>query len=206
MSQDVFEIVKNMDRNNLETQFALQCSPFIAGLKISNLFTISIPQNSELEYILLLSGYSFKKLYNTKNNVIYFLYNEKKLQEYLKMDMVRKILYECGYPYDIHKDIYKMLTIFKDKYIGYMQGKCEFPHEMGIFLGYPIDDVIGYLKNNGENSICVGYWKVYKNAQEKQKLFREFECAKECVIRYLAQGINILEIMKYYRCANQGLS
>ena len=58
---------------------------------------------------------------------------------------------------------------------------------MGIFLGYPIEDVIGYLKNNGKNSICVGYWKVYKDKEEKQKLFKEFECAKNNVIRYLAQ-------------------
>ena len=76
----------------------------------------------------------------------------------------------------------------------------NFRNEMGIFLGYPVEDVVGYLKNNGENSVCVGYWKVYKNVEEKQKLFKEFEYAKESVIRYLAQGMNILDVMKHYSC------
>ena len=199
MNQDIFEMIKNRDNNSFETQFALQCSPFITGLKIANLFSISIVQHSKLEYILTVSGYSFKQLYCTKNKIIYFLYHAKKLKEYFKMDIVRKILYQLGYPYNTHKDINKMFAIFKEKYVGYMEGKCKFPHEMGIFLGYPVEDVIGYLKNNGKNSICVGYWKVYKDKEEKQKLFKEFECAKNNVIRYLAQGINMLEVMQYYR-------
>ncbi len=206
MSQDVFEMIKNMDKNSFEMQFALQCSPFITGLKISNLFTISILQYAQLEHVLMVSGYSFKELYYTKNKVIYFLYDAKKLKEYLKKDMVRKILYKLGYPYSIHKDIGKLITIFKEKYIKYMEEKGEFPHEMGIFLGYPIEDVIGYLRNHGQNSVCVGYWKVYKNVEEKQELFRKFEYAKESVIRYLAQGMNILEVMKYYSCKDGVLS
>lgn len=206
MSQDVFEMIKNMDSNSFEMQFVLQCSPFITGLKISNLFAISISQYRKLEYILMVNDYSFKKLYYTKNKVIYLLYDAKKLKEYLKEDMVRKILYKLGYPYNIHKDIDKMLTIFKEKYARYMEERGEFPHEMGIFLGYPIEDVVGYLKNNGENSACVGYWKVYKNVEEKQKLFREFEYAKENVIRCLAQGMNILDVMKYYSCKDEILS
>ena len=206
MSRDIFEMIKKMDRNNFETQFALQCSPFITGLKISNLFAISILQYSKLEYILTVSNYSFKRLYYTKNKVIYLLYDEKKLKEYLRKDIVRKILYKLGYPYNTHKDIDKLLVIFKEKYARYMEKKEAFPHEMGIFLGYPIEDVVGYLKNNGENSACVGYWKVYKNVEEKQTLFREFEYAKESVIRCLAQGMNILDVMKYYSCKDEILS
>ncbi len=206
MSRDIFEMIKKMDRNNFEIQFALQCSPFITGLKISNLFAISILQYSKLEYILTVSNYSFKRLYYTKNKVIYLLYDEKKLKEYLRKDIVRKILYKLGYPYNTHKDIDKLLVIFKEKYARYMEKKEAFPHEMGIFLGYPIEDVVGYLKNNGENSACVGYWKVYKNVEEKQNLFREFEYAKESVIRCLAQGMNILDVMKYYSCKNEILS
>ena len=147
MSQDMFEMIKKMDRNNFETQFALQCSPFITGLKVSNLFAISILQYSKLEYILTVSNYSFKRLYYTKNKVIYLLYDEKKLKEYLRKDIVRKILYKLGYPYNTHKDIDKLLVIFKEKYARYMEKKEAFPHEMGIFLGYPIEDVVGYLKN-----------------------------------------------------------
>jgi len=202
MSQDVFEIIKNMDSSNLETQLALQCSPLIAGLKISNLFTISALQEKELENILAASDISCKRLYGTKDKVTYLLYNTVQLQYYLKSNMVKSILYHLGYSCSMDDNISAMLSallsVFTERYAGYMEGKCAFPHEMGIFLGYPVEDVIGYLKNDGKNCKCVGYWKVYKNVEEKQRLFREFECAQENIIRYLAQGLNVLEVMRYY--------
>lgn len=41
MSQEIYEIVKGMDLENIETQLALQCAPLITGLKVSNLLIIS---------------------------------------------------------------------------------------------------------------------------------------------------------------------
>lgn len=39
----------------------------------------------------------------------------------------------------------------------------DFPHEMGILLGYPVEDVEGFIINNGKNELYTGYWKVYDN-------------------------------------------
>ena len=75
-----------------------------------------------------------------------------------------------------------------------MKTKRQFPHEMGLFLGYPVEDVEGYLNNNGENSLYTGYWKVYENLDEKFRLFKSFEAAKENIIRFLAQGVSIKNI------------
>ena len=38
----------------------------------------------------------------------------------------------------------------------------EFPHEIGVFLGYPLADVIGFIENRGKNFTACGYWKVYR--------------------------------------------
>ena len=46
-----------------------------------------------------------------------------------------------------------------------------FPHEIGIFLGYPLGDVIGFIENAGRNFKCSGCWKVYCNECEAVKLF-----------------------------------
>lgn len=37
----------------------------------------------------------------------------------------------------------------------------EFPHEIGVFLGYPLEDVVGFIRNRGRNYTCCGYWKAY---------------------------------------------
>lgn len=40
---------------------------------------------------------------------------------------------------------------------------CEFPHEIGFFLDYPTEDVLGFIGNEGRNYLAVGPWKVYSN-------------------------------------------
>ena len=67
----------------------------------------------------------------------------------------------------------------------------EFPHEVGLFLGYPPEDVCGFIENRAENCKCVGCWKVYGNACEAQKTFAKY---KKCTAVYSmrhAQGTSI---------------
>ena len=49
-----------------------------------------------------------------------------------------------------------------------------FPHEIGIFLGYPLHDVIGFIKNKGMNSKYTGLWKVYGDKDASMKMFEKF--------------------------------
>ncbi len=48
---------------------------------------------------------------------------------------------------------------------------CEedFPHEIGVFLGYPLADVIGFIQNRGKNFTACGYWKVYTDPTAAQE-------------------------------------
>lgn len=38
---------------------------------------------------------------------------------------------------------------------------ADFPHEIGVFLGYPLGDVVGFIENRGKNFTCCGCWKSY---------------------------------------------
>lgn len=49
-----------------------------------------------------------------------------------------------------------------------------FPHEIGVFLGYNLEDVRGFIDNNGKDCKACGLWKVYCNEGEKEKLFEKF--------------------------------
>ena len=55
----------------------------------------------------------------------------------------------------------------------------DFPHEVGLFLGYPVEDVIGFIENKGKNCLCCGCWKCYSNACAAQKAFDKFR--KMCI-------------------------
>jgi hypothetical protein len=76
-----------------------------------------------------------------------------------------------------------------------METKKDFPHEMGLLLGYPTEDVEGFITHRGDNCLCVGYWKVYANKERKLKIFERFEMATERLIQLLSYGISMGEII-----------
>ena len=72
-----------------------------------------------------------------------------------------------------------------------MTGRCSFPHEIGFFLGYPYEDVIGFIANEGENFLCSGCWKVYAKERDAQTCFC---CYKNCTNMYqqlFDEGVSI---------------
>jgi hypothetical protein len=70
---------------------------------------------------------------------------------------------------------------------GLMRSAC-FPHEIGLFLGYPLEDVVGFIENSGQNCICTGCWKVYHNEDEARKLFERYDKCTKVYMRLFAEG------------------
>ena len=113
------------------------------------------------------------------------LYRNDELWNYINESKVKAMLKNMGYK---DKGIRAMLRHFSDRYKLYLQRNGEFPHEMGLFLGYPVEDVEGFIENEGKNFLCSGYWKVYKDMPEKKRLFKKFEQAEEILIKRLYSG------------------
>ena len=57
-----------------------------------------------------------------------------------------------------------------------------FPHEIGLFLGYPPEDVAGFIEHKADGCKCVGCWKVYGDVQKATALFDRY---KRCTTSYL---------------------
>ena len=57
---------------------------------------------------------------------------------------------------------------------GRLSASDGFPHEIGVFLGYPLADVKGFIENRGANYLCSGLWKVYCDEQEAQRTFQRY--------------------------------
>jgi hypothetical protein len=200
MSQEVFELVQGMDLKSTETQIALQCAPLISGLKVSNLLIISAEDEALVRVILRRSGISFFRLLRTGEKVTFLLFRKNPLEAYLKQQEVETMLVEAGYA---ELSLGNILSTFQKRYAHYMSAGGRFPHEMGLLLGYPAEDVKGFVENEGKNFLYSGYWKVYADVEEKRRLFQKFENAKETVIQLLSYGVGIQDILDIYKDENE---
>ena len=61
-------------------------------------------------------------------------------------------------------------------------------HEIGVFLGYPLTDIRGFICNEGRNCLCCGCWKVYSEPERAMKLFARYRKCTEAYARLFAAG------------------
>ena len=197
MSQETWEILCGMKADDIELQLALQCAPLITGLKLSNLLTISSGGFSQVEKIIEGSRLSMDPLLETEDKMVILLYQRERLEKYLRMPQVQSLLQEEGYHSCQLEDI---LPVFCERYEKYVESARPFPHELGLLLGYPPEDVEGFIRHQGRNSLCTGYWKVYADKEGKQRLFEKYEYAKENLIQLLHYGLKMTEIIDICGC------
>ena len=196
MCQEVFKIVQTMDLSQVETKMALQCAPVIKGIKISNLLIVSSCDEAAVCVILKRTGLVHYRLLRQDNKTTFLIFRIPRLTAYLQDPDVQCILKANGYE-DL--SLGGILRTFQYRYQTYMNQGEGFPHEMGLLLGYPIEDVIGFIEQRGKNYLYSGYWKVYRDVTAKKRIFAQYENAKEEMILLLANGYNIRAIIQLYR-------
>lgn len=102
------------------------------------------------------------------------------LQSALLHPGARMLLQTYGYPPQAH--ISQQLTHLRRR----MTGAKGFPHEMGLFLGYPPEDVASYLQGN-QPCLLTGFWQVYHDAEHAAAQFaRMRRCMVHCRARWAA--------------------
>ena len=82
----------------------------------------------------------------------------------INKDEVWNILSDYGYTSRNVEEVIKKLKL------RLYENPC-FPHEIGLFLGYPAQDVKEFIINKGQNCKFCGVWKVYSNEQESIRIF-----------------------------------
>lgn len=192
MNQKIREMVRNMDTEKLENQLVLQCAPLIAGLRMSNLLVIRKCNLQRLHHLLEGSCIRLCVFYVEDDKLTILLYHFNLLASYMTTRKAKDLLRMEGYD---EFDIETILLIFMRRYCDYRKGERQFPHELGLLLGYPLEDVEGYIRNDGRNFLYIGYWKVYANVPAKRKIFRMFEVATEMLMEMLYQGIGVHDII-----------
>lgn len=173
----------------LERELALHTSPAICGIKPSNLICIEYNEliYDEIEELnRLYPKLAIKVLKRFKNKMLILVYRKNVLESHLgKMENIL-FLNELGYNTNSISDMLNCLRSRMDNEL--------FPHEIGIFLGYDLSDVKGFINN--ERCLYVGYWKVYSNVVEKIKLFDKFTRCKNIVNKLINGGVPLERFMR----------
>lgn len=179
----------------VERKLILQCAPLFIKRRISAFYMAGEDELGTLVRICSGMRITARTLGKVEDKWGALLYHKSLLSEYFKDEDVKGLLRELGYE---NTDLMPVLSEFALRYQRYGIFREEFPHEMGLILGYPVEDVKGYILNNGKNSLYIGCWKVYKKLPEKMMLFREFEREKQMMVMMNLRGLSLAEIVRTY--------
>lgn len=163
-------------------------APTLAGLKTANLFWYSWESKEEFENSMEVwarifeeKGLDIRVMRTTAQRALLYVNRKKQLESDLKREKTRSMLKAEGYDYSSVEEAVKILQ-------NKLQMYEKFPHEIGLFLGYPEEDVQGFIENQGKNCKCCGCWKVYCNECDAQKMFYKFKKCERVYERLFLKG------------------
>lgn len=178
---------KLTDREYLLAKVAYEAAPTIAGIKPSSLVTFCRHErtisetwrkcNSETSAVL---GCHYCELRTTDKYTLVLFYNPDLLDKVVASADNQAFLRGLGYEDGITAE--KLLPSLRQKL-----DNDEFPHELGLLLGIPRDDVIAFIENKGTGCLFCGYWKVYNNPAWARSMFQKYDAAKLGVMRSICE-------------------
>ncbi|QBD84446.1 DUF3793 family protein [Clostridium tetani] len=174
----IFNIIKNLeDKEYMFSILAYNIAPTILKNKPStivnlsknnrNLYALWDKYGEEFQRYFSVETYSLK---DTNDFKLKLFYRKESLENHLHKKENINFLQKIGY--NESKDIEGYLDMLKIRY------KNQCPHELGVFLGIPLEDIEGFIDNSTEDYLLTGYWKVYNNVEEAKKTFEEYDKAR----------------------------
>lgn len=162
-----------------EKMIVEQCSPTLAGMKTGSVFHCSYENEAELHSeisrfngVLIPKGLRMLPLKKDGRRALIYVYRPTQLEKDVNESSAIDILKSYGYSSGCESSLVARLR----------ERLCEsecFPHEIGLFLGYPPEDVKGFIDNKAASCKCCGYWKVYGDEKKAGKTFDKFrKCTK----------------------------
>lgn len=164
------------------------CAPTFAGLKTGNLFRISYAdievfreELRRLNGILKKKGLRAVPVRMTAEFALVYLYRPDFLKRDLGSEEAMCLLKSLGYePQSVNRSVAFLARMMREKE--------AFPHEIGLFLGYPPEDVLGFMKSSREGVKCVGCWKVYGDEARARAAFWRFQRCREVFEENVQRG------------------
>jgi len=172
-----------------------QCAPTLAGIKTGSLFPCPCGSREELlcqvrgiNRRLSPKGLCLLPLRFSDGSALLYLYRPAGLRRDLSDGMAAEILAEAGY--DDGACCGRCIATL----IRRLRQGGDFPHEIGLFLSYPPEDVKGFVENHACNYKCAGLWKVYGDEVRAQRLFARFKRCTDVYYRLWQAGVPIEQL------------
>lgn len=168
----------------------------LMGSKPVELRTVGLQKRDSYKYweeckkiILNYEEIEIIELEENDNKVKVLFYHSFALDKQLNKKTNLMFLKRVGYPEE-----YELF-----KYINYLimrLQKEDFPHEIGVFFGYPLKDVLGFMGNVDLPLVEQGEWKIYGKKSISLFKQKEFELARQIVREKLDKVDNVKEFYK----------
>ena len=179
-----------------ERKLALHTAPSLLGIKAASLINLKKSELDIGEHARYfnrkagMKGLKIEILCECNERILILLYNEKLLSEQLREKERLELLESFGYSPEW--GLPDMLKRLSER----VKESCGFPHEIGLFLSYPVEDVKGFIENDGENFKFCGCWKVYGNEEKARRTFENYNKCRKYLCNKLNMGETIYEALK----------
>lgn len=178
----------------LREKVAAQCAPVIFDVKPSNLLILESVDEKQLQHMMKKMDLHCQLFYQTNAKTIWFVCRKDRMRMILQNPEIAAFFESKKYR-DIQKiSVEQVIDRVGKRFAFHKKGRTEYPHELGLLLGYPLEDVKGFIENEGKSYLCSGYWKVYKNEQEAKKTFFLYRLAKQFAMELVRAHVELWEI------------
>ncbi|MDO4266444.1 MAG: DUF3793 family protein [Eubacteriales bacterium] len=185
-----------MPHREFELLLAEHCAPTLLSHKCASLVTLSRRTFPDLSFLsdysrtFLPHGISCRIICSCDKRALLLLYRREQLSMQLSKPGARRILSKLGYPADADPEA--LLSRLEGRFLH----SCgEFPHEIGLFLGYPAEDVADFIRFGGRGERLCGYWKVYHDPESAKRKFTLYDRCRRYLCCSLQNGIPISTLL-----------
>lgn len=168
-----------------------QCAPTLAGIKTGNLFSCKYSSKEELladvrrlNEQLVPKGLCLLPMRYSEKRVLMYLYRPTHLKRDLQNELASKLLEDAGYIKGSTEQCVVHL-------IRRLRANGEFPHEIGLFLSYPPEDVKGFIEHKANDFKYSGLWKVYGDEDKARSLFAKYKKCTDIYCQLCEAGLSI---------------
>lgn len=121
------------------------------------------------------------------NSITILFYHPDSLERCLEQADNCRFLAAFGYSSEY--SLAKNMDYLKQRY----QHGC--PHEIGVFLGIPLKDVLGFMGKGRECGSCRGMWRIYGDPAVSLQVMDKIDASKRYVAKLLNSGISPRKIL-----------
>jgi hypothetical protein len=137
---------------------------------------------------LVPKGLRILPLRYSAERVLVYLYRPARLEKDLSNKEALDLLKKAGYRHEnTNQCVVELIHRLNDL-------ESEFPHEIGLFLSYPPEDVRGFIRYGGRKSKLTGCWQVYGDAENARRTFERYDRCTRIYCRRWSEGVPLTRL------------